>query len=233
MEKKLGIIMLDTKFPRGPGDVGNEASFPFPIVKKVVSGADPQRVVLEGDQSLLKPFTDAAKELEKEGVAAITTSCGFLSMFHRELSASVDIPVFTSPLLQVKSLADVLPKGKCVGILTANSNSLGEKHFRGVGIEQVEKVVYGMENTYFHDAIVGNLPDRDESKTEACVVEVALKMLREHPEVGAIVLECTNMPPYARAISSATGLPVFDIITMADCVMQACCGDYRYYKRAL
>lgn len=120
-----------------------------------------------------------------------------------------------------------------MGILTANSNSLGEKHFRGVGIEQVEKVVYGMENTYFHDAIVGNLPDRDESKTEACVVEVALKMLREHPEVGAIVLECTNMPPYARAISSATGLPVFDIITMADCVMQACCGDYRYYKRAL
>ena len=233
MEKKLGIIMLDTKFPRVPGDVGNEASFPFPIVKKVVSGADPQRVVLEGDQSLLKPFTDAAKELEKEGVAAITTSCGFLSMFHRELSASVDIPVFTSALLQVKSLADVLHKGKCVGILTANSNSLGEKHFRGVGIEQVEKVVYGMENTYFHDAIVGNLPDRDESKTEACVVEVALKMLREHPEVGAIVLECTNMPPYARAISSATGLPVFDIITMADCVMQACCGDYRYYKRAL
>ena len=145
----------------------------------------------------------------------------------------MDIPVFTSALLQVKSLADVLPKGKCVGILTANSNSLGEKHIRGVGIEQVEKVVYGMENTYFHDAIVGNLPDRDESKTEACVVEVALKMLREHPEVGAIVLECTNMPPYARAISSATGLPVFDIITMADCVMQACCGDYRYYKRAL
>ena len=227
---KLGIIMLDTKFPRIPGDIGNDDTFSFEIEKKVVEGADPKRVVIEGDPSLLTPFVNAAKELEKSGAAAITTSCGFLSMFHKELAAAVNIPMFTSLLLQVKSISDMIPHGKCVGILTANSNSLGEKHFRGVGIENINKVVYGMEGTYFHDAIVGNDTVLDVERAQKCVVEVAKKMLSDNPQVGAIVLECTNMPPYSKAISAAVGLPVFDIVTMANCVMQACCGDYRYFK---
>lgn len=227
---KLGIIMLDTKFPRIPGDVGNEETFPFPVEKKVVEGADPKRVVLEGDPSLLTPFVNAAKELERAGAAVITTSCGFLSMFHKELAAAVTVPMFTSALLQIKSITDALPQGKCVGILTANSSSLGEKHFRGVGIEHVEKIVCGMEGTYFHDAIVGNCPVLDVDKARKCVVEVAKKMVSEHPQVGAIVLECTNMPPYAKAISNAVGLPVFDIVTMANWAMQASCGDFTYFN---
>lgn len=231
MEKKLGIIMLDTKFPRIPGDVGNDETFPFPLEKKVVQGADPKRVVMEGDPTLLQPFIDAAKELEQTGVAAITTSCGFLSMFHRELSAAVNVPMFTSSLLQVRLIADMLPNGKCVGIMTANSHTLGDKHFRGVGIDGMDNIVYGMENTYFHDAIVGNSSAFDVEKMQECVVRVAQAMIHDHPQIGAIVLECTNLPPYSQAISEATGLPVFDIVTLANYVMQASCGDFRYYKR--
>ncbi len=45
-------------------------------------------------------------------------------------------------------------------------------------------------------------------------------MVDEHPEIGPIVLECTNMPPYARAVADVTGRPVYDITTLAETVMR-------------
>lgn len=219
MERELGILMLDTKFPRIPGDVGNPKTFSFPIRKLMVQGADPKRVVVEGDPSLLEPFLKAAEQLQEEGVNAITTSCGFLAMFQKELAARVHIPVFASSLLQVSSVSRGLPQGKCVGIMTADSRNLDQRHFRGVGIEDVPKVIYGMEHTHFHDVFVGNSETLDQEQACRDMVDVAERMLREHPEVGAIVFECTNMPPYAHAVSSATGLPVYDITTLAGYIM--------------
>lgn len=220
MMKTLGILMLDTHFPRIPGDVGNEKSFSFPIVKKIVTGASTRRVVLEGDSSLLRPFLDAARELEAEGVAAITTSCGFLAMFQRELAAAVSVPVFTSALLQAALLAPMLKGGQAVGILTADGRKLGERHFQGVGITCVPKVVYGMEGTAFGEVFVGDSPTLDRATAEREMRAVARRMVDEHPEIGPIVLECTNMPPYARAVADVTGRPVYDITTLAETVMR-------------
>ncbi|MGN1007484.1 MAG: aspartate/glutamate racemase family protein [Butyricicoccus sp.] len=219
--KKLGILMLDTHFPRIPGDVGNEKSFSFPIVKKIVTGASTRRVVLEGDSSLLRPFLDAARELEAEGVAAITTSCGFLAMFQRELAAAVNIPVFTSALLQAALLAPMLKGGQAVGILTADGRKLGERHFQGVGITHVPKVVYGMEGTAFGEVFVGDSPMLHRATAEREMRAVARRMVEEHPEIGPVVLECTNMPPYARAVADVTGRPVYDITTLAETVMHS------------
>lgn len=203
MKKKLGILMLDTKFPRIPGDVGNEHSFSFEIIKKVITGADPKRVVVEADPMLLEPFIHAAKELEQEGAAAITTSCGFLAMFQKELSNAVSIPVFSSSLLQVPLVYQMLGAGKIVGIMTANSKTLGNKHFKGVGIETIPKVVYGMENLEFGNVFVGNNVNLNQNSAEKEMITIAKKMIQEHPEVGAIVLECTNMPPYSKAVQNA------------------------------
>ena len=201
MEKTLGILMLDTKFPRIPGDVGNPKTFDYPIRKLIVEGANPQSVVMKADPNLLEPFIRAARQLEAEGVTAITTSCGFLAMFQKEVAAAVNIPVFCSSLLQGGFIADQLPAGKVLGILTANSEKLTERHFKGVGLDRVDKVIYGMQGTHFYH------------------IFVARNMVAEHPNVGAIVLECTNMPPYAKAINEATGLPVYDITTLANYVM--------------
>lgn len=211
--------MLDTHFPRIPGDVGNPETFPFPIRKRIVQGASTQRVVVEGDKALLEPFLQGAAELEQEGVSAITTSCGFLAMFQKEVAARVSIPVFTSSLLQVALVANGLPAGKCVGIMTADSRNLSVRHFQGVGIECVQKVIYGMEHTHFHDVFVGDAEHLDREQAQRDMVETARRMVRENPNVGAIVFECTNMPPYAHAVARETGLPVYDITTLAAYMM--------------
>ncbi len=218
---KLGILMLDTRFPRIPGDIGNEKTFKYPIVKKIIEGASPQKVVLEGDRALLPDFIEGAKQLESEGVSAITTSCGFLAMFQKEIAEAVKIPVFTSSLLQVSIVSAMLPQDKIVGILTADSTKLSQKHFDGVGISHVSKVVYGMEGTAFGSVFVGNGDTLDKDLAEREMLAVAKKMMEEHPNVGAIVFECTNMPPYAKAISQQTGLPVYDISTLSDNVMNS------------
>ena len=221
MDQVLGILMLDTHFPRIKGDVGNPESFSCPVRKLTVRGASPDRVVREADPALLEPFLQAAEQLEQEGCAAITTSCGFLAMFQKELAARVSIPVFTSSLLQVRTAYGLLPEGKKVGILTADGRKLGERHFRGAGIEDVPKVVYGMEGTHFHDIYVGDREDLDPARAGEELQRTALRMVEEHPEVGAVVCECTNMPPYTDALRRSLKCPVYDILTLADLVMRS------------
>ena len=129
----LGILMLDTRFPRPPGDVGNATTWPFPTQYRIVKGTDTSRIMGEApDPTLLEPFLEAARDLELHGVRAITTSCGFLAVFQRELAAAVSVPVLTSSLLQVPIVSRLLRPDQKVGVLTERPH-LTERHFQGVG----------------------------------------------------------------------------------------------------
>jgi Asp/Glu/hydantoin racemase len=215
----IGILMLDTKFPRIPGDIGNALTFDFPVKYKKVKGATSQRVVREADPSLIAPFIEAARELEEEGVSAITTSCGFLAIFHEYLADAVSIPVFTSSLLQVPIVFRMLKKGQKVGIMTASKPHLTELHFKGAGIKDIPLVIYGMEEQEEFPAVFLDQKETlDIEKAESEMVQVATKMVSENPDVGAIVFECTNMPPFRKAVQQAVNLPVFDIVTLMNYV---------------
>ncbi len=212
----VGILVLDTRFPRIPGDIGNAGTFEFPVLYYRVRGASSDRVVRRPDRDLLSLFVDGARSLEGEGVRAITTSCGFLARFQRELAASVSVPVFTSSLMLVPLVHCMLSPGRAVGIMTVDASALGAEHFAGAGITaDMPVVVAGLETEKeFTRVLIEDrlMLDVDAARREH--VRVASRMLAEHPEIGAIVLECTNMPPYAADVQAATGLPVFDITTL-------------------
>ena len=208
--------MLESKFPRIPGDVGNASTWPFPVLYKVVPGASPERVVRSlHDGLLLQPFTEAARELEGLGVSLVTTNCGFLILFQRQIQERLGVPFVSSSLLQIPWLQAHLPAGKQVGVLTVERSSLTPRHLASAGLPEDLPVV-GMEEIggYFLEAIVGNGDELDVSKARDEHLAAADLLLRRNPEVGAIVLECTNMPPYAAAIREATGLPVHDLTTL-------------------
>jgi Asp/Glu/hydantoin racemase len=214
----IGIILLDTKFPRIKGDIGNANTFRFPVMYKVVKGAKSQRVI-DGDRTLLKPFIEAAKYLEKQGVKAITTSCGFLALFQKDIALSVNIPVFTSSLLLVPMVSNLIVKEKKIGIITANSDCLTEKHFNSVGwsTQKYNVVIYGMQNfSNFYESFVLNKSALDEDLVTREMINVSKLVIKQHPEIGAFVFECTNMPPYAKAVQQATGRPIFDIVTLTN-----------------
>jgi Asp/Glu/hydantoin racemase len=208
--------MLDTHFPRIPGDMGNATTFPFPVRYHRVAGAAPDLVVRRGAEGLLDTFLEAARYLEREGVGAITTNCGFLVKFQRQMAAAVRVPVFTSSLLLVPMVHRLLAPGRRVGIMTVNAPSLTAEHLAGAGIgSDIPLAVIGMETEKEFTRVM--LDDEMELDVDAAREEhirVARRLVADHPDIGAIVLECTNMPPYADDIRHETGLPVFDITAL-------------------
>ena len=219
----VGILMLDTQFPRIPGDMGNATTFDFPVRYHRVTGASPDRVVRQGQRELLPSFIEGARFLEREGVRAVTTNCGFLAKFQPELAASVSIPVFTSSLMLVPLVHRMLPAGRAVGILTVNAAALNAEHMAGAGIAgDIPVVVAGLETEKEFTRVM--LDDQLTLDVDAARQEhltVTRRMMDAHPEIGALVLECTNMPPYRADIQALTGLPVFDITTLVRMVHEA------------
>jgi len=153
----VGILMLDTQFPRIPGDMGNASTFPFPVRYQRVEGADPDLVVRRGAAGLLPAFIEGAHQLQHEGVGAITTNCGFLVKFQRELAAAVRVPVFTSSLLLVPLVHRLLPPGRRVGIMTVNAAGLTQEHLTGAGIGDIPIAVAGMEGA-LPSVVAGLIP---------------------------------------------------------------------------
>lgn len=202
----LGVLMLQTRFPRPPGDVGHPASWRVPVRHRVVAGASPQRVVREGDPALLQPFVDAGRALVAEGAHAITTSCGFLVAFQADLQAALPVPVWTSALLQ-------LPALDAPGVITVDAASLGAAHLRAAGA-RIDTPVEGLAaGCSLQRTLLDDLPDLDAAAAEADVVAAACRLVARVPTLRTLVLECTNMPPYAAAVRAATGRPVHHLMT--------------------
>ena len=211
----LGILMLDTRFPRGPGDIGNAASYDFPVVFKTVSGATVDRVVKTSDPTLLTPFINAAQELEAQGVCAITTSCGFLAPFQAEITNALKIPVFLSALMQIP-LVYMMTRQR-VGVLTANRENLADPYFRAAGVPaDLPLAIIGLETKpAFHAWILEDSDHIDTQAVQQEVREAAQTLMEAHPDIGAFVCECHNLAPYAPAVAEATKRPVFDVISFA------------------
>lgn len=218
----IGILMLNSQFPRIPGEMGNASTWDFPVLYKVVKGASPKKVVEENDPNLLEPFIQAARELESEGVSAITTNCGFLAMFQKEMNEAVNVPLFSSTLMMVPLVYSMIRPDQKVGIMTVNKATLSDKIIRGAGCADTPKVIVGLEQEEeFTNMILEDRLQMDVDKCREEHVRVARQLVEQNPEVGAIVLECTNMPPYSQAIQQATGLPVFDIVTFVNFAQHA------------
>jgi Asp/Glu/hydantoin racemase len=218
----IGILMLETQFPRIPGDIGNATTWDFPVLYKIVKKATPDLVVRKGAPGLLEPYIRGAQELEKKGVRAITTNCGFLALFQKDMASAVNIPVFTSSLMQVPLAYTMIKPSQKIGIITVHSNSLTQKHLSCVGADKIPHVIYGTEGEEeFSRVILDDEMELDVDKSRHELVRVSKRMVSEHPEVGAIVLECTNMPPYAATIQKEINLPIFDIYTLVIMVYHA------------
>jgi Asp/Glu/hydantoin racemase len=209
----IGILMLETRFPRIPGDMGNALTWPFPVMWKVVPGATPDRVVNRQAEGLLDVFIESAREMVAAGADGITTTCGFLSLFQPQLAAALGVPVATSSLMQAPMIQALLPPGQRVGILTISKPSLTPEHLSRAGVAP-DTPVWGTEGgTEFTRRILADESEMDIEAARADLVSAARAFRAAHPDLGAILMECTNMMPYAADVRRVTGLPVFSILS--------------------
>lgn len=219
--ESIGILMMDSHFPRIPGDIGNATTFPFPVRYEIIKGADIANVVTTQNTAILDKMIYAAKNLEKEGVRAITGSCGFLAIWQKEIASEVNIPIFTSSLLQIP-IAYAITGSKTVGVITAQAKNLSAKHLESVNASNIPVVIYGLEDAEeFNRTFTygGEILNFDAVADE--IVGAVQNMLANNPNIGSIVLECSNIPPYAERISKITDLPIFDLTTLVRYVHSA------------
>jgi len=226
----IGICLLDRKYPLIPGNVGNPTTYDFPVRVKVIKGLyaapftpTPLHPGETGDP--LEKTIEIIREFNEEGgVRAIVTACGFFSGCQKELSAASNIPVFTSPLLLIPMIYRSIKSEKKVGILTASANKLSKDFLVPVGVSQsIPIVIKGMEGCREFKEVIGDKRwVADIGKMQNEVVDKAVELVRENPDIGAILLECSDMPPFAYAIQKALkNIPVFDYICMIRMIYHA------------
>lgn len=214
----IGVLCLESYFPKPPGHIKNPSSLPFPVLYETIKGVTVPKLLNDPSPDMLQPFIDAAQRLEVEGVRAITGSCGFLALFQRELSDAVSIPVFASSLIQIPLAFQMTGAKAPVGVLTAKKDALTEAHMKGVGAENIPVAIAGLEDTEeFATVILRNeRTSMDMSLVEEEVLTAARDLQARSPDIRSLVLECTDLPPFAAQIQDALKLPVFDIITLSE-----------------
>ncbi|PZS25748.1 MAG: hypothetical protein DLM58_21905 [Pseudonocardiales bacterium] len=214
----IGVIGLDSVFTKIPGHIRNPATFNFPVMYEIVEGATAERVVIRADPGLITPFCQAARDLEARGAAAITSGCGFLALFQEELANAVSVPVFASSLVQLPMVHQMIARGRDVGVLTARKASLTARHLRGIGAESIPVRIAGMDDQpEFREVMLeGRRVELDVARLEAEVLS-AVDAFAD-ADLGALVIECTDLVPFARTIQQRLDVAVFDIVTLTNMV---------------
>lgn len=215
----IGILLLDVWYPLMPGNVVNASTYDFPVRHKLVEGATQERMHA-GDQTLLDDLIETGKELEKEGVRAIVGACGYFGHFQPQLADKLDVPVYLSSLMQIPLIAQGLKSNQQIGILCADEENLTPELMKKCGARAPDIcVVKGLGDQPEFSALPNS--DRgefDNGKVRDEVVTGAKNLVEEHEDIGAILLECSDMPPYAADVQRAVNLPVYDFITMINWV---------------
>lgn len=213
----IGILAIENYVPYVPGDVANASSYRYPVRFRRVSGVTPDRLFAH-DRSLLETIRDACQELQAEGVRAITGDCGFMLLYQQELAGTLRVPLFLSSLLQLPFMEQLLGPKEKIGIVTANAGALNGQLLAASGLRDAGRaVVEGLEDApHFVGAVFREEGELDTGKMEQEVLAAVRKLLSREPDVTLLLLECSLLPPYGAAVREATGLPVFDYLTMID-----------------
>lgn len=217
----LGILALDVAYPLIPGNVVNAYTYNFPVRVKIVKGATTKRI-FNNDRTLLDDFIQTAKELENEGVRAISGACGYFANFQEEMAEALNVPVFMSALVQAPWIKISLKKEKKIGVICAKGDSITKKMLESVGINDSSYlVIKGLEDTEQFGSLVKCTKTEFNNNIVRNEVVGASLELAENNDLGAILLECSDLPPYSADIQRATNLPVFDYISMHNWIHHA------------
>ena len=218
----LGVVMLDTRFPRLPGDIGNPASFDFPVSYQRVSGATVGAVV--DTRPLATTLADAmlaaALALRARGVSMIATSCGFLAGLQPRLAEALDVPVLTSSLCLLPALRARHGVDAAIGVLSFSKTRLSPHHFGGDWDERL--LIEGLdEDCHYARVIAEDRLELDREQAGRDVMAAAARLRARSPRLAAVVLECTNLGPWRDELAACLDAPVHDLVEALQAIAAA------------
>jgi hypothetical protein len=185
------------------------------VIYEVVKGVDIASLQNLNEPDSAQAFLAAAQVLAGKGVSAVAGNCGLMIVHQAALARAMPVPVLMSSLLLLPVIARLVGPNAKIGIVASSAKGLKAEHLALAGAAETPIALATMDGRpHFRAAIGAQSGVLDFEKVEAEVVDVARGLIAENPDVGAILLECVDMPPYAYAIQDVVGLPVFDITTL-------------------
>lgn len=210
----IGLLLLDLVETHVPGDTAHAGTYDYPVLFKVVNEASVDRVT-HGDRAVEAALVKAARELERAGVRAISTNCGFMIHYQEAVRAAVRIPVFLSSLMQLPTISRCIAPDRTIGIMTAFKGRLTSEVLSLAGLPEGRDVeINSIETTREFTRMA--VDDLDTDAFEAQMVTAAEKIFSSGKDIGALLLECAVFTPYAAALQQRFGVPVFDFISLID-----------------
>ncbi len=217
----IGILVLDLWYPYLPGNVANASTFNFPVLYKILKGRT-GRDLRSADHAMLDDIVEGGRELEEQGVRAIIGACGYFGNYQKEAAAILDVPVFLSSLLQIPIIRQGLKPNQKVGVICAILSGLTPEILSQCRVDDISDIVIaGAQDLPEFQNILQCTGHFNSYKIEQQLVDLAKQLVSSNPDIGAILLECSDMPPYAWAIQNAIRLPVFDFTTLTNWVYNA------------
>ena len=215
----IGIIAIDLEYPKLPGNVVNASTYDFPVLYEKVSFEI--EALFRGDEEIKEGIVNAAKKLEAEGVRAIIGACGFFAHFQEDVKEAVKVPVYLSSLCQLPSIKVGLKKGQKVAVIAASGESVTDSLLSAVGGSMEDIEVFDVGSMESFAPIRWGKHELDNGRLTEDMRALGARIREEHPEIGAILLECSDLPPYAWAVQEGSGLPGYDFISLIRWVKQS------------
>lgn len=219
----VGIMVQDVHYPLIPGNVVNGYTYNYPVRFEVVPGANQARMHT-GDPTLLPDLIATAKKLEHDGCRAVVGACGYFGHFQKGVADEVDIPVYLSSIVQIPWIRVGLRPHQKIGIIVADKENTTDHLFEACSISEQDHercIIEGAGDKPEFSALLERRGHFDNGILRQELIDIAKKMVKDNRDIGAMLLECSDMPPYSAAIQREIKLPVYDFITMINFVHQA------------
>ena len=227
----IGLIQLRARLPLVPGNMGNASTFDFPMLYREMTPDNPYSVGSlepEKETNCIEEMVKAANWLELQGVRAIMANCGFFGNYQRIIQDKIDTPFFSSSLIQLPTIIQSLPRGKKVGVITANAEVLRAcPAIENCGVSPEDKANRVVIDDCGDSAAFGPIVAQDSNEfdiyaIEEAIVTAAKRLTTDNPDVCTILLECTELPPAAHAVQAAVKMPVWDYVTLTKWIHDGC-----------
>lgn len=212
----IGIIAVNLIYPKLPGNVANASTFRFPVLYEIVDFEIEE--LFRGDEKIKQQIIEAARKLEAQGVRAIVGACGFFAHFQKDVREAVNVPVFMSSLCQIPIISTGLKEGKKIAVIAADGKSITNRLLEKVGATNSRLVVFNVGDWESFSPIRYGKTELDNGALTRDLENLAKDIAENHREIGAILLECSDLPPYAYNIQRVSGLPVYDFISLINWV---------------
>lgn len=214
--QEIGILVFNGGAPRVPGDAGHAASFSYPVCYEVVNGSFMELV--DGSPEIRAELLRAASRLKERGIRGIVADCGLMARYQEDIAALSGLPFVGASLCQIPIIWQMVGRRGVIGVITGHSAFLKEAHLKGCGWDEtIPLAIEGMETQpHFSEIVLHGGRDLNPQRLKAETVKAAQDLKERTPQLKAVVLECSNLAAYSRAVSEAARLPVFDTISAAN-----------------